>query len=102
MVTLDRIRLTGLLRRSPRKGASPFGQPLLEPVVCVGLVVERLDLAIALGAIERDRLRQRPVRLELHGPRAVLPCEILELAQQPSSEPDPAELARDPHAFEVR
>src|SRR3954452_10644801 len=102
MVTLDKIRLTGQLPRSPRKGASSFREPLLEPVVRVGLVVERRDLSVALSAIERDRFGERAVGLELHRSRAVLTCEILELAEQPSPEPDAAKLARDPHALQVR
>ena len=39
-------------------------QRLLEPVVRVELVVERVDLAIPGGAVEADRLRQRVVCLE--------------------------------------
>src|SRR6476620_4130627 len=31
MVTFDRIRLTGLLQRSPRKGASPFAGAVCRP-----------------------------------------------------------------------
>jgi hypothetical protein len=37
---------------------------LLEPVVCVGLVVERVDLAVSRGAVEAYRLGQGLVRLE--------------------------------------
>ena len=68
--------------RTPRSGRSlrAFGSPrrrwqparlhdleiqrLLEPVVRVELVVERVDLAIPGGAVEADRLRQRVVCLE--------------------------------------
>src|SRR4051812_40629151 len=86
----------------PPQGASSLREPLLEPVVRVGLVVERRDLSVALSAIERDRFGERAVGLELHRSRAVLTCEILELAEQPSPEPDAAKLARDPHALQVR
>ena len=41
-------------------------QALLEPVVRVGLVVERLDLDVPGRAVEADRLAQRPVGLEAH------------------------------------
>src|SRR5690349_25111232 len=48
------------------------GQALLEPVVGVRLVVERGDLAIAGGAIHRDRLDERAVGLEPDHARPVL------------------------------
>src|SRR5207253_12954 len=42
-------------------------QTLLEPVVRVGLVAERLYLAVAARAVHPDRLGQRLVRLEPDG-----------------------------------
>jgi hypothetical protein len=39
----------------PASQAPCVGQPFLEPVVGVGLFIERLDLAVAATAIELDR-----------------------------------------------
>src|SRR5512134_1834638 len=59
-------------------------QPLLEPMVCVGLVVEGFDLAIALAPVERLRLPKRPVGLELERPKAQLPRSGFEGLEQPA------------------
>src|SRR3954451_19065645 len=45
-------------------GSVPVVQTLLEPVVGVGLVVERRYLDVATGPIKGDRFRQRRIRLE--------------------------------------
>src|SRR5690349_16940771 len=62
----------------PRSRAS---QALLEPVVRVPLVVERLDLAVAAPAVERDRLGERPIGLEPQGGDAGVGRAPLELGQ---------------------
>src|SRR5689334_12609488 len=48
-------------------------QGLFEPVLRVGLVVERGDLAVAGGAVEADRLGQGAVGLQPDGARPAGP-----------------------------
>jgi hypothetical protein len=52
------------LEDAAREAGSRLGADrLLEPVVGVGLVVERRDLAVARGPVQADRLAQGAVRL---------------------------------------
>ena len=59
-------------------------------------------LLVPRRAVERDRLGQRAVRLEVHHRRAMPPSMGLELAEQPPAEPEPARLGGDPHPLDVR
>ena len=52
----------------------------------IGLVVELRHLAVARGAIHRDRLAQRAVRLEPHSAGARLMRAALQFLQEPSAE----------------
>src|ERR1700724_1274596 len=84
--------------RIHRSGA---GAPFLEPVVRVRLVVERIDLAVARGAIEADCLGERLVRLEPNDLRAVLSRVALELVQPAPADPEPARRLGHPHPLQL-
>src|SRR4051812_9861782 len=97
MVTHDRIRLTGLLTKKPweqgffyLRHAFIVSERFREPMVRVRLVVERFDLYVARGAIQRDRLGQSPVRLQVRCGCAVVAREILELVEQTAAEAEAA------------
>ncbi len=75
---------------------------LLEPVVRIRLVVEGVDLAVARGPVQADRLREHLVRLEPDDVRAGGGGAALELAQQPATDPQTTNGVGDPHAFQLR
>jgi hypothetical protein len=70
-------------------------------MVRVWLVVERADLAVAGGAVQIDRLGERPVRLESDRTRPFGSSTTLELGEQTAADPQTARGFGDPHAFEV-
>src|SRR5436305_3398910 len=76
-------------------------ESLLEPVVRVRLVVERLDLVVAGRAIEPDRLDEIPVRLEVDGRNAVLDGERLELGEEAPTDAEASSRLRDPHPLQL-
>ena len=55
-------------------------QPLLEPLLGVGVVAEAGDVLVALAAVEPDRLGEHAVRLQVHDGGAGRPCVLLEHA----------------------
>src|SRR5690349_6484450 len=70
--------------RSPgRAGPAPSPQALLEPVVRVRLVIERLDLAVTGAAVEADGLLKGAVRLQADGASARSLRLALELSEHP-------------------
>src|SRR5215813_4245400 len=81
--------------------SSVGGELLLEPVVCVWLVVERRNLAIACRAVESDRLGQAVIRFKPKHAGAAVACESLEFGQESSSKTQAASRWRDPHPFEL-
>src|SRR4051794_35995549 len=76
-------------------------EPLLEPVMRVRFVVERLDLDIPGGSIEADRLDEIAVRLEVDRAHAVLDGERLQLGEQAPAEAEAARRLCDPHPLEL-
>src|SRR5260370_488654 len=75
---------------------------LLEPVVSVGLVVERRHLAVAGRPVQGDRLGQDPVGLQPQHPDAVRRGAGLQLGQEPAAQADPAGRRVPPHPLELR
>ena len=71
-------------------------------VVVEAALLARLDLFVAGGAVHRDRLREVPVGLELHGRRPTSSSRILEGAEHPATEARPPDRGVDPHALELR
>ena len=74
------------------------GERLLEPVVAVALVVERLHLDVTGGAVHRDRFAECPVRLE---PRAV-DAAARASASRAASRRRPTPRPRAPGATHIR
>ena len=87
-------RMTGI---RPSRAA----QPLLEPVVGVGLVVERGYLGVSRGAVHRDGLDERPVGLEPDLAYAMVGGAALELGEQAPADAEPARRCGDPHALDL-
>ena len=84
-----------LRRRSPRREL----KPLLEPVMCVGLVVEAVDLSVAGLAVEADRLGERAIRLQAHGAGTRRGRVLLQFAKQPAAKAQAARVRRHPHSL---
>src|SRR5512140_248212 len=74
---------------------------LLEPMVGVGLVVEGRDLAVAARTVEGDGLAQGAVRLESDDSGTPVPRQLLELPQDPTTEPEAASLRLHPHPLQL-
>jgi hypothetical protein len=71
-------------------------------VVGVRLVVERRDLAVACRPVQADRLVQGAVGFQPDGTGTMRRGPGLELGQQPSAQPQPADPGRDPHPLDLR
>src|SRR5262245_22612164 len=67
----------------------------------VRLVVEGPHLPVPAAAIERLRLAQRLVRLQLHDLESALAGQVLESAQDPAAQAETAGGGRDPHPLDV-
>src|SRR6185312_4805436 len=76
-----------------------WSEPFLEPVMRVGLVVERRHLAIAGAAIERLRLDEAAVGLEPEHLDPELARLGFERREQARADAEPARLGSDPHAL---
>ena len=76
-------------------------EALLEPVVGVGLVVERHDLAVARAAVEGDRLGEAGIGVQPNGVAAVRRGLGLELAEQPSPHAEPTGVRIDPEPLDL-
>src|SRR5690242_5396524 len=60
----------------PKHSRAKRSELSFEPVMCVELVVERLDLDVPGLPIHSDGLGERTIRLQPHGGRARLSCMI--------------------------
>src|SRR4051794_35710937 len=89
------------IQTSSSGGTARRLNPLLEPVVRVGLVVERRDLLIAGRAVKRDGLGQAAVGLEVHHAARPAGGAGFELGEQAPPEPEPPGVGRHPHALEL-
>src|ERR687896_458299 len=73
----------------------------LEPVMCVRLIVEGLDLHVSGGAVQRDGFAERIVCFEPNHPTAVACSLRLELGKQTPADAETARRVCDPHALEL-
>ena len=74
----------------------PSPELLLEPVVRVGLVVERVDLAVAGRAVEADRLREGLVGLEPDDGAPAAAARRSSSREQAATDPEAARRLRRP------
>src|SRR4051794_9459427 len=87
-------------RSVPRSGdLSP--ETFLEPMMSVGLRIERIDLAIAGVPVELNRLLQRTIRLQPEGREPELARLGLQRREHPPAQAQPTDAAGHPHSFEV-
>ena len=97
---------TGCGRAPGRGPRSPWvasrGEPLLEPVVGVGLVVEGGHLDVAGGAVEGDRLGEGLVRLQVEDGDALGASLLLHRNQQAAPQAHAADGGVDPHPLHFR
>src|SRR4029077_19592697 len=96
-----RTRLEVAAREAGAREWAAGPDRLLEPVVGVGLIVERRDLAVASRPVQADRFVQGVVGFQLDGADAVGRGLGLQFGQQPASQSQPADLVGDPHALEM-
>src|SRR5438067_5996096 len=75
-------------------------EPLLEPVMGVGIVVERGHLAEAGAAVQRDSLTELLVRLQAERRQSELTRLDLERIQHAPPDPQPTHRVGDPHPFQ--
>src|SRR6266700_874854 len=83
----------------PRSGGGRQG--LLEPVVRVGLAIERGRLAVACRPVQADRLGQGAVGLQPQHADAVRDGAGLQLGQQPAAQAQAADFRGDPHPLDL-
>ena len=76
-------------------------QGLLEPVLGVGLVAERVHLAVTGRPVQADRLGQAAVGLQPQHGNPVRGGAALQLGQQPPAEPQSARGRGDPHPLDL-
>src|SRR5437667_6375753 len=79
---------------------APAPEPLLEPVMGVGIVVERGHLAEAGAAVQRDSLTELLVRLQAERRQSELTRLDLERIQDAPPDPQPTHRVGDPHPLQ--
>ena len=84
------------------RGGRVLAQGLLEPVVGVGLVVERAHLAVAGRPVQADRLGQGAVGFQPQHGHPVRGGAGLQFGEQPPAEAEPAHGRGDPHPLDLR
>src|SRR6185295_10144678 len=78
-----------------------MSEPLFEPVVGVGLVVERTDFSIATALVQRLGLDQRLVGFQPKKRNLAFPREIFETVKDALPYSETAAGRFDPHAFDL-
>ena len=94
-------RITGELHTSLSCSQCGSVDALLEPVVGVWLVVERLDFPVAGCSVHRDRLGEGLVRFESYRSAAAGDGSLFEFIEQASANAETSRSWVDPHPLEL-
>ena len=70
-------------------------------MLCIGLIVEGVDLAVSGGAVQSDGLDESPVCLKPYSPSSVCGGMDLQFGQQAPTQPEATDGRCDPHPLEL-